>query len=147
MVTLSWGLHSLCLGWGFHLMFVPVAFLCRAQLYLQMQTVSHCIALCSPPCINNTACVSVIVMTKQLWLWCFEMLRMGRWWIANARNGQSQGEFPVCILGGWGTLWCVSSFKITALCLKARCDSCGGERGEKWSSGVIVMEMYWPFGA
>lgn len=37
----------------------------------------------------------------------------------------------------------MSSFKIGALCLKAPlCDSCGGERGEKWSSGVIVMEMY-----
>lgn len=40
----------------------------------------------------------------------------------------------------------MSSLKIAALCLKARCDSCGGERGEKWSSGVIVMEMYQPFG-
>lgn len=132
----------------FRVGFPPHVCTCRVQLYLQLQAVSHCIAPHSLLDANNTACVCVVVMTK-LWWWWFCDAEKERWWIANVRDGQSQGEFPECILeGGWKTLWCASSFKILALCLKARgVTPAVGDRGEKWSSGVIVMEMYWPFKA
>lgn len=103
-------------------MFVPVALLCKAQLYLQLQAAGHCIAPHSLPDANNTACVCVVVMTKQWRLWWWRQFcdaEKGRWWIANARDGQSQGEFPDRTLEGGGGLWCVSSFKIGALCFES----------------------------
>lgn len=107
----------------FRVGFPPHVCTCRTHLYLQLQAASHCIALYSLPDANNTACVCVVVMTKQWWWWWWRCdAEKERWWIANVRDGQSQGEFPErSPEGGWRTLWCVSSFKIPALCLKARC--------------------------
>lgn len=86
----------------FRVGFPPHVCTCRVQLYLQLQAVSHCIAPHSLLDANNTACVCVVVMTK-LWWWWFCDAEKERWWIANVRDGQSQGEFPERILeGGWG---------------------------------------------
>lgn len=112
-----WGLHSCCLGWGFHLMFVPVALLCRATTSPANASKWAIVLLFSYCQTQTMQLVPVVVMTKHWWrcsahdeLQMWEMVKVkeySQWHILEGRGG------------GWRTLWCVSSFKITALCLKA----------------------------
>lgn len=152
LVTTSWGLCSLCLGWGFHHVGT-----CYTPVGQTLPTTLGSESLCCPPftarhkqctsCLcrcNDKAAALVLVV---LWCWkggddelqMWEMVKVKE----NSQSASRRGR-----KGGAGGLYDVWVHLKSKLCVwKTLCDSCGGERGEKWSSGVIVMVMYWPFRA
>lgn len=106
-VTISWGPHCMCYGWGFHLMFVPVALQCKATT---LPTTAGSRPLCSSPfttrrkqcslclCRCNDKAVVVVV----LWSWERELMncKWGRWSksrrIPRAHPGGGLVDFMMC---------------------------------------------------